>query len=266
MRPTVSVIMPARNTARWIGDAISSVRSQTFSDWELLVVDDASTDSTESEVRKAAEESFGSRIHLTVLPSHSGAAAARNHAITRARGLWLAFLDSDDCWHPRKLETMLDFADHHGSAFVFHAFEVIDRDGLALGLRRPAPSSVKYDDLLRLCPINCSTAMYNTEKVGKLLMPNFRLRQDLAYWLKVLRRTEIAFGLDETLAFYRIRPDSLSRNKLRAAYYQWQVYCSRNGVGLSYWKAAFAFVRYCHAHLVHGGYVASLRGSQEVRQ
>jgi len=249
MRPLVSIIMPARNTATWVGQAVLSVRAQTFQNWELLVVDDASTDQTSDLARKAAGCDHGRRVHITRLAAHVGAAVARNWAIERAAGRWIAFLDSDDLWTPRKLERMLDFATQTCGRLIFHSYGLIDARGNSLGLKLSAPTTVDYSTVLYDCVLGCSTAMYDVYFFGKVYMPDLRMRHDHALWLQLLKRIDRAHGLDEVLAYYRVRKDSLSAKKHLAALWQWKLYRTPSAAGLRLPDAIFLFAKYAVCHI-----------------
>lgn len=220
-KTTVSVVMPVYNGEAFIAESIRSVLQQSFQDWELIVVDDASADASVDLVRALCAED--ERIRPIQLEQNSGAAVARNTAIESARGRYIAFLDGDDLWLPHKLERQVAFMEQTGAAFSCSAYEKIDANGNPLG-QVGAPAKVMYSDLLKTCSIGCLTAIYDTKHFGKVYMPNIRKRQDFGLWLELLKRTKFAYGLNEVLAQYRVRPDSISANKLSAAKHQWMIY------------------------------------------
>jgi glycosyltransferase involved in cell wall biosynthesis len=231
--------MPAYNSECFIEESIRSVLAQTFLSWELLVIDDCSADSTTQIVARIAASD--ARIILLELSSNSGAAVARNFGISRARGRYLAFLDSDDLWYPYKLQSQLDFMRSVGATFCYSAYHTIDQDGYFLGRRR-VPRQVTYYDLLKTCHIGCLTAIYDTQRFGKVFMPEIRKRQDLGLWLRLLRQEEYAHGLSQPLARYRIRKDSISANKWSAAKSTWDVYRAVEGLTLP--QAMYYFAHY----------------------
>ena len=220
-KPAVSIVMPVYNGEAFIVKSIFSVLQQSFQDWELIVVDDVSVDTSVNCVKIHSAED--ERIRLIQLDMNSGAAVARNKAIDYARGRYIAFLDSDDLWLPHKLERQLAFMEQTGASFSFSAYEKIDAYCNPLG-QVGVPAKVEYSDLLKTCSIGCLTAIYDTKYFGKVYMPNIRKRQDFGLWLSLLKRTNYAYGLNEVLAQYRVRPDSISANKLSAAKYQWMIY------------------------------------------
>lgn len=232
--------MPAYNAARFIGDAIRSVQAQTFGDWELVIIDDVSSDDTAAIVTAAAERD--GRIAFHRLTERSGGAVARNTAMERATGRYIAFLDADDMWLPEKLEAQLAFMRETRAAFSFSAYQAVDADGNRTGRVISVPESVDYAQLLRGSPIGCLTAMYDREVCGLVLMPLIRKRQDYALWLKIVRQVGKAYGLQQCLGLYRVHAGSLSSNKLSAAHYTWKVYREIERLPLP--RALFCFAWY----------------------
>jgi teichuronic acid biosynthesis glycosyltransferase TuaG len=244
---TVSIIMPSHNSARFIGESIRSVQAQDFRDWELLVSDDGSTDDTCSIVRSLQRDD--PRIRLLASPVNQGPAASRNAALSAAQGRYVAFLDSDDLWEPDKLTKQLAFMQERGVAFCHTYYTAVNEDGERSGEVKKGLSSVTYEDLLaHRTTIGCLTVMFDTEKCGRPLMPDIRRRQDYALWLKILKQGITAERLEEPLAFYRVRKNSVSRNKIRAAWYVWRVY--REVEGLNVVRSLYYFAHYGIYHLV----------------
>lgn len=235
----ISVITPSCNSSLYIRGSIESVLRQSFVDWEMIVVDDCSTDDSASIVRFYSQQD--SRIKLLQLSQNSGAAVARNKAIEVAQGRYIAFLDSDDRWLPGKLEKQIRFMQENDYAFSYSAYEKLDEYGKAVGVVS-VPEKVRYKDLLKVCHIGCLTAMYDTEKLGKIYMPLIRKRQDLGLWLRILKRTSYAYGIPEVLAQYQLRSDSISANKLAAALYTWRLY--REFERLNVLQAGYYFSHY----------------------
>lgn len=235
----ISIITPSHNSAQFISETIKSVLNQSFSDWDMIIVDDCSNDNSVEVIRSYVEQD--SRIRLIQLSKNSGAAVARNTAIEAAQGRYIAFLDSDDLWLPNKLEKQLAFMQSNNYPFTYAAYDKIDKNGQVFG-HIGVPDRVSYSDLLKMCSIGCLTAMYDTEYFGKVTMPLIRKRQDLGLWLKLLKKTEYAYGLNETLAQYRVRTDSISANKANAAKFTWRLY--REVEGLNLIKASYYFCHY----------------------
>ena len=239
MPKNVTIVVPSFNSSKTLSYTIGSIINQTFTDWEAIIVDDCSTDNSVEVIQSLIE--LDSRIRLIRLSKNSGAAVARNTAIEVAQGRYIAFLDSDDLWLPNKLEKQLEFMQANNHPFCFTAYDKIDENGQALG-HIGVPDKVSYSDLLKTCSIGCLTAMYDTEYFGKVTMPLIRKRQDLGLWLKLLKKTKYAYGLNETLAQYRVRPDSISANKANAAKFTWRLY--REVEGLNVFKASYYFSHY----------------------
>lgn len=238
--PLVSVIMPSFNAERFIGESIESVIAQTVRDWELIVVDDASTDATRAIV--TAYRQRDPRIRLIAQRTNSGPAAARNLGLDQAQGDLIAFLDSDDVWYPRKTEKQVAAMDRLHADVSYTAYER-RREGRAVGDVVPVPATLRYDRLLRRCVIGCSTGMVRRATGGAVRMPPIRQRQDHGYWLSLLRDgSRIAIGVNEPLVSYRVHAASLSANKLVSAAYTWTLL--RQVERLPFAKAAWCFCGY----------------------
>jgi glycosyltransferase involved in cell wall biosynthesis len=242
MTPLVSVITPAWNAAGTLEAAIASVAAQSFPDWEMLVADDGSTDAT-----AAVAAAWAARDpRVRPLPGHrQGPAGARNRAIRAARGRFIAFLDADDRWRPKKLARQLAFMEREAAPFSFTAYRREDAGGRELGIVR-APAAVDYAGLLRSNVIGCLTAVYDSARFGKVEMPPLPRRQDYALWLALLRAGGAASGLDEVLADYRVAAASLSGGKLAAARGTWAV-LRREGLPLP--RALWCFGHYAASGL-----------------
>ncbi|MFN3554385.1 MAG: glycosyltransferase family 2 protein [Bacteroidales bacterium] len=235
----VSIITPLHNSAQYIAETIDSVMAQTYTHWELIIVDDCSEDNSFEIAQDYARKD--ARIKLLRLTQNSGAAVARNTAIEKAEGRFIAFLDSDDQWKPQKLEKQLSFMIANNHAFAFTAYEKMDEKGKPAG-SIDVPLSVSYKDLLRTCSIGCLTVIYDTHLLGKVFMPLIEKRQDYGLWLKILKTIPKAYGMQEKLALYRVRSNSLSGNKINAARYQWKVY--REVEKLNLFKSSYYFTNY----------------------
>lgn len=235
----VSIITPSYNSCFFIEKTIQSVINQTYLDWELIIIDDCSPDNSVEVISKYVEQD--ERIKLIVLEKNSGAAVARNQGIEEANGRFIAFLDSDDSWHPEKLSKQVKFMLENDYAFTYTAYHKVDENGIYLSPVN-IPLKTSYNELLKTCVIGCLTAMYDTKKLGKVYFPLIRKRQDFALWLKVLKVEAYAYGLNEDLANYTVRSDSISANKFKAAQYNWHLY--RNIEKLSILKSLYYFSHY----------------------
>lgn len=218
----VSIVTPTYNCGNYIQAAIASVQAQTYTNWEMIIADDCSTDNTKEIVDNAALKD--GRIRYIRLEENGGAAAARNAAIRAAKGRYIAFLDSDDVWKPDKLEKQLAFMEIHGYLFTATAYEKMDEEGNRMNKTVKVPPRTSYNRLLLDCPVGNSTVMYNAEKMGKFEVPNIKKRNDDALWLKMLKKEKFIYGLNEVLMEYRVRPNSISSNKLSLVKYHWQLY------------------------------------------
>ncbi|KEZ48772.1 glycosyltransferase family 2 protein [Metabacillus indicus] len=238
--PLVSVITPVYNAEKFITETIRSVQNQTYTNWEMLLVDDCSSDKSRSVIKELA--AADSRIKLIEQKENGGAAVARNTAIEHASGKYAAFLDSDDAWLPEKLMKQVSFMEERKIDFSFTSYEIMDDQGNRLGQVVHAPKEMTYNKLLSNTIIGCLTVMLNLESLGKVKMVNIRTRQDYVMWLSILKKGYIAYGIDETLALYRKVPGSISSNKLKAAKQNWKVY--REIEKLSLFKSAVSFTGY----------------------
>lgn len=210
MKDLVSVIMPSYNTAAYIGASIRSVLAQTYENWELLIVDDCSTDQTDAMVASFSDP----RIRYLKNERNSGAAVSRNRALREARGEWIAFLDSDDLWAPEKLEKQLAFMRERSCRFSCTACEVVNEQTEPVGRIYKSPRRVGKLGMYLYCWPSCLTVMYHAPTVGLVQIEDLKKNNDYAMWLKVVRKCD-CFCLDEVLAQYRVRSGSISHDRLK---------------------------------------------------
>ncbi|MEU5160643.1 glycosyltransferase family 2 protein [Streptomyces sp. NPDC020875] len=240
--PLVSVVMPVYNSAVTLGASVRSVLAQTHADVELLITDDASTDGSMDMLRELAGQD--ERVLPQAAPEQGGAAKARNLALARARGDYVAFLDSDDMWLPEKLERQIEFAAAGDAPLTFTAYYKVDGDytGEACdfvpnGRVVASRERVTYRDMLMQDHIGALTAMYDRKALGTRLMPDMPKRQDYALWLSIMRDGHPARGMREPLAVYRAgRAGSLSSNKLGLVEHNWRLYRQHEHLSLP-WSA-----------------------------
>lgn len=221
MSPRVSIVTPTRNSESTIVETLDAVSVQSFGDFEHIIVDDASTDKTLDLIAPYIDAD--SRVRLIQLGKNSGAAVARNAGIQQSRGRYIAFLDSDDLWQPTKLERQLDFMIQGEVPFSYSSYNQIDENGAPLGAIM-VPERQSYSDLLKNNRIGCLTVIYDTQFFGKVFMPLIHKRQDLGLWLKLLKKTPYAYGMQANLAQYRVHPNAMSSDKFDAAKYTWRLY------------------------------------------
>lgn len=239
MKPLVSIITPTYNSARFIRETINAILAQTYVNWELLVTDDCSTDNTRKILKSYAKQD--TRIKLFRMKKNSGGGVARNKSIKKAKGRFIAFCDSDDVWISNKLDKQVDFLTENSLAFTFSSYQKMDETGHKGKFQIP-PMKISYDDLLKTCDIGCLTAIYDTKMIGKVYMPKIRKRQDYGLWIKIFKKIGSARGMPDILALYRVRRNSVSSNKLKAAYYHFKVVMDIGKV--NFLKAAYYFMFY----------------------
>lgn len=203
----VSIITPTYNCGKFIAETIECVKAQTHQDWEMIIVDDCSTDNTSEIVEKY--QKIDPRIKYYCLPTNSGAAEARNEALRRAQGRWIAFLDSDDLWSTDKLEKQIRFMVSNAYHFSYTNYEEIDEDNRLLGVTVSGPCHVNKLGMFSYCWPGCLTVMYDREVVGLIQIPNIKKNNDYAMWLKAIKKADCHL-LKENLAKYRKRRGSIS--------------------------------------------------------
>ncbi|WP_180190500.1 glycosyltransferase family 2 protein [Acinetobacter sp. YH01009] len=235
----VTVITPSYNSSQFIEHTIQSIQNQTYKNWELLIIDDCSIDKSREVIQSYVNKD--SRIKMICLEQNSGAAVARNTGIKNASGRFIAFLDSDDTWYPKKLEKQLNFMLEHNYAFTYTQYHQVNEHGEKIG-ELHFPDRTDYYSLLKTCVIGCLTAMYDTHKLGKVYFPLIRKRQDFGLWLKILKMEPYAYCVPEDLASYTVRSDSISANKFKAAQYNWHLY--RHIEQLSLMQSIYYFSQY----------------------
>lgn len=232
----VSIITPSYNSADYIVDTIEAILKQTYSHWELLITDDCSTDNTIEIIEDYVKKD--TRIKLQKLAINSGAGICRNKSIEIAKGRYIAFCDSDDVWMPQKLEKQLAFMNQKQCALTYSSYMLMDEEGHEKGII-VCRSQLNFNLLKRDNEIGCLTAMYDTEKLGKMYMSSIRKRQDWGLWLEILAKCKVAYGIKEPLAYYRIREGSISNKKIDLVKHNINVY--RTILKFPIWKAYLFF-------------------------
>lgn len=223
MKHLVSVITPLYNSGEFIEETIKSVLSQTYENWEMIIVNDNSTDNGVEIVKKYL--SLDSRIILINNEGvNHGAAVSRNIAIKEAKGRFIAFLDSDDLWTNDKIEKQIGFMLQNKSPFTYANYDQISETGDFIQHINNLPKTINYSEILVKCKIGCLTAVYDVEYFGKVYMPLIRKRQDFGLWLKLLRKVDKADYVNLNLGKYRIRENSVSSNKVDLVKYHWYLY------------------------------------------
>ena len=243
MDDLVSVIMPAYQCESTVEESVRSVLAQTYKSWELIIVDDGSTDGTHALLDRLASED--ARIRIITLEHNEGVSAARNHAVNTASGKWIAFLDSDDIWLPEKIEKQLSLSEETGAVLVYTGASCIDAHSRKTGREFRVPKEVSYRSLLRHTDLICSTVMLLRELYLEYPMVRSDLHEDYICWLSILSTGAVARGIQESLILYRISVSSKSGNKLKSASMTWRTY---RYMGLNPMQTAWCFVHYA----VHG--------------
>lgn len=238
----VSIITPTWNCASFIEETIRSVQAQTYSSWEMLIVDDCSTDGTYERIKDLLVSD--KRIKYVCNVKNSGAALTRNHALRLAKGRWVAFLDSDDLWLPEKLQRQLKFMVDNNYIFTYHAYEEMTEEGMDNGIHVGGKKKVSAFDMHACCWPGCLSVMYEREKIGLIQIKDVRKNNDTALWLKVVKRAPCYF-LNETLARYRrrkgsITPPSLSK-RIWAHYPLFRIAEEMNPVVATFWTVMNVF-------------------------
>lgn len=229
-KPIVSIITPAYNCAATFEETYLSVKNQTFSLWEWIVIEDCSKDNSYELIKSIADKD--SRIILLQTSKNSGAAVARNVGIEKAQGKYIAFLDADDCWDEDKLEKHLSFMKTNNYSFSYTDYRLLLPNGKTKDYR-PKKTKVGYKDLLKNCDIGCLTVIYNAEKLGKSFIPlDCEKREDYGLWLDLTRNGTYAYKLGEVLATYRVATNSVSSKKHRMLKYLYRVFRKHEKFGV----------------------------------
>ena len=238
--PLVSIITPVYNAERFLEDTIKSVQKQSYKNWELVLVDDCSKDSSSEIIEKFRNSD--DRIKYIKLEKNSGAAISRNTGIKNAEGRFIAFVDSDDLWEETKLEKQIEYMLRENIGFSFTSYRYMRENGEKTTKVAKAPKKIDYEGLLKNTIIGCSTVVLDRKIIGDFEMPLVKRGQDTATWLKILRTEKYAYGIEEPLVNYRIVGNSLSSNKIKALKRTWNTYRNEEGLGL--FKSMYVFCFY----------------------
>ena len=198
MNRLVSIITPSYNTAKFITETVLCVQNQTYTNWEMIIVDDCSKDNTDEILKPFLNDK---RIKYLKNEKNSGAAVSRNRALREAKGQWIAFLDSDDLWNPEKLEKQIRFMEENGYHFSYTNYSEVDDDGKSLGTLLTGPKKIGKIRMMMFNYMGCLTVMYDRDYVGLIQIEDIKKRNDYAMWVKVVKKCP-AYLLDENLATY----------------------------------------------------------------
>jgi glycosyltransferase involved in cell wall biosynthesis len=227
----VSIITPSFNSEKFIAETIHSVQNQSYSNWEMIIVDDCSTDKTISIVEYFANKDH--RIKVYKLEKNSGTGVARNTGLEKATGKYIAFLDADDLWKPKKLEIQINFLINNNLPFTFSYYDCINEQGTKLDKRVECPKNLSYRQLFFCNYVGNLTGIYEVNYFGKIAISSIRKRQDWMLWLTILKKVKSAQPIPESLAFYRIRENSISASKVNLLKHNFAVYRRFHGFNLA---------------------------------
>lgn len=227
MQKLVSIITPTFNSDKFVQATILSVQNQTYKNWELILIDDCSTDSTFEILKRLS--AMDSRLKLFRLSTNSGTGVARDFALSKCSGNYIAFLDADDIWKPKKLEIQLAWMQEHRLNFTFSFYDLMDENGFDLKKTITAPKILSYRQLFFCNFVGNLTAVYNADFFGKIPISPTRKRQDWMLWLTILKQIQVAKPVPESLAIYRVRQNSISASKTNLLKYNYAVYKKFHG-------------------------------------
>ncbi len=236
----VSIITPCYNSEQFISRTIDSVVNQTYSNFELIIIDDCSNDNTVEIIKSF--ESKDSRIKLVQLEINSGAAIARNRGLEIAKGRFIAFCDCDDIWFENKLEYQINFMLEKVIPISFTSYQLINENGESFNKVINAIDRITHLEYLKNTIIGMSTSMIDTSLVKEFRFENIRTRQDTMLWITLLKRGHVAYGIKEVLVKYTVRSNSISANKFKAASKVWDLYYNMEKMGL--FKSSYYFIFY----------------------
>nr|WP_154324770.1 glycosyltransferase family A protein [Pantoea sp. 201603H] len=248
----ITIVTATYNSERFIAKLYENLASQTYGNWEWIIVDDCSLDNSLGLLRELKRND--SRLTVLNNEKNMGAAVSRNRAIENASGDFIAFIDSDDLWESTKLDKQLKFMLSGNYEFSFTAYSVIKEDGVHaavhVDLDNPKDSFTYEDMLCKKATLGCSTVMIKNHIISDMKMPLLRTGQDYAFWLKILRENKTAYLLKEPLTKYRIVTGSISRNKVKKAMRQWQIYRDVESIG--FFKSCYCFMNYALRAILRG--------------
>lgn len=236
----ISIILPVYNSEKYLNNCIESIINQSYKNWELIIVDDCSTDSS-SKILEYYSLKYPNVVVLRQ-NTNSGAGSSRNLGLRKASGSFIAFIDSDDIWDNDKLNNQIVFMKKNNCAISFHSYRLIDEGGLSKNKIIYATESLNYYSYLKNTIIGLSTAMINLNITGSVEFSLFRTRQDTLLWLNLLKSGYTAMGIIEVNSSYRIRNNSISSNKFSAAKKVWEIYFINQKLG--FFRSCYFFFFY----------------------
>ena len=235
----VSIIVPMYNAEKFIGKTIESVLSQTYENWEMLIMNDVSTDNSLAVVNEYVKKD--DRIKVVNTEKNMGVVKGRNHLIDLANGKYIAFLDADDYWHSQKLEKQIQFMKEKNAGISCTEYTRVKENGEKIN-EVVIKSEISYTDMLKNNYLGCLTVMYDIEKVGKRYFKELEKNEDYVLWLEIVKDVKKIFGLKENLAYYRVLENSRSSNKAKTAKVRWEIY--RKVEKLPFLNSVYYFLHY----------------------
>ena len=235
----VSIIVPMYNAEKFIGKTIESVLSQTYENWEMLIMNDVSTDNSLAVVNEYVKKD--DRIKVVNTEKNMGVVKGRNHLIDLANGKYIAFLDADDYWHSQKLEKQIQFMKEKNAGISCTEYTRVKENGEKVN-KVVIKSEISYTDMLKNNYLGCLTVMYDVEKVGKRYFKELEKNEDYVLWLEIVKDVKTIFGLKENLAYYRVLDNSRSSNKAKTAKVRWEIY--RKVEKLPFLNSVYYFLHY----------------------
>jgi len=235
----VSIIVPMYNAEKFIVKTIESVLSQTYENWEMLIMNDVSTDNSLAVVNEFAKKD--DRIQVVNTEKNMGVVKGRNHLIDLANGKYIAFLDADDYWHSQKLEKQIKFMKEKNASISCTEYTRVRENGEKINEIVIKPE-ISYTDMLKNNYLGCLTVMYDVEKVGKRYFKELEKNEDYVLWLEIVKDVKTIYGLKENLAYYRVLDNSRSSNKSKTAKVRWEIY--RKIEKLPLLKSIYYFMHY----------------------
>lgn len=236
--PLVSIITPLYNSEKFITETIESVIAQTYTNWEMLIVNDCSKDNGAKIVEEYVKKD--KRIKLFNNEKNMGVSFTRNRAIDLSQGKYVAFLDSDDVWHKEKLEKQIKFMEDNNLSLTYTSYTKMNEDGSLRGTIN-VPEKLNYKELLKNCLINCISGVYLKEKFKNIYFRKTKV-EDYIFWLEMFKKIDFAYGIQESLAYYRVSNNSRSSNKIDIVKFHWKIY--REIEKLSLMESIYYFVIY----------------------
>ena len=235
----VSIIVPMYNAEKFIGKTIESVLSQTYENWEMLIMNDVSTDNSLAVVNEYVKKD--DRIKVVNTEKNMGVVKGRNHLIDLANGKYIAFLDADDYWHSQKLEKQIQFMKEKNAGISCTEYTRVKENGEKIN-EVVIKSEISYTDMLKNNYLGCLTVMYDVEEVGKRYFKELEKNEDYVLWLEIVKDVKTIYGLKENLAYYRVLDNSRSSNKVKTAKVRWEIY--RKIEKLPLLKSIYYFIHY----------------------